>query len=76
MKRDILKFLSGLFAGFAIEHAVIAMYLSASVSNLPQFVGRQWPDWSPWLGAALYAAISTWLGYLGWRKKGSERYEA
>lgn len=67
MNRGILKFLSGLFAGFAIEHAVIAIYLSAGVFDLPQFMGRQWPNWSPWFGAAFYAAISIWLGYLAWR---------
>lgn len=76
VKRDIFKFLSGLFAGFAIEHAVIAMYLSAGVLDLPQFMGRQWPDWSPWLAAALYAAIAVWLGYLGWRKKTAAHHEA
>jgi len=69
VRRDVYKFLSGMFAGFAIEHAVIAIYLSAGVFNLPQFVGRQWPNWSPWVGAALYAAISLWLGYIGWRTK-------
>lgn len=71
VKRDIYKFLSGLFAGFAIEHAVTAIYLSANVFDLPQFLGRQWPEWSPWLGAALYAVISIGLGYLGWRKTGA-----
>ena len=76
MRRDIFKFLSGLFAGFAIEHAVIAMYLQAGVLDLPEFMGRQWPDWSPWLGAALYAAISVWLGYLGWRRKAEMKREA
>lgn len=76
MRREILKFLSGLFAGFAIEHAVIAMYLSAGVFELPAIMGRQWPDWSPWLGAALYGAISIWLGYLGWRKAGTAHRES
>lgn len=52
MKRDVYTFLSGLFAGFAIEHAVIAIYLSAGVFDLPEIMGRQWPDWSPWLAAA------------------------
>ncbi len=76
VKRDIFKFLSGLFAGFAVEHAVIAIYLSAGGFDLPQFMGRQWPDWSPWLGAALYGAIGIWLGYLGWRKKEAAHHEA
>ncbi|MFM8598615.1 MAG: hypothetical protein ACKOB8_06365 [Mycobacterium sp.] len=76
MKRDILKFLSGLFAGFAIEHAVIAMYVVAGVFGLPRFMGRQWPDWSPWLGAALYGAVSIWLGYLGWRRNATAHHEA
>lgn len=73
--REIVKFLSGMFAGFAIEHAVIAIYLSAGVFDLPRFMGRQWPDWSPWLGAALYGAISIWLGYLGWRKKKAAHHQ-
>lgn len=71
MRVEIFKFLCGLFAGFAVEHAVVAMYLSAGVFHLPQFIGVQWPDWSPWLAAALYAAISFWFGRLGWRGKGS-----
>ena len=69
MRREILKFLSGMFTGFAVEHAVIAIYLQVGALDLPEFMGRQWADWSPWLGAALYAAVSVWLGYLGWRRK-------
>lgn len=76
MKREILTFLSGLFAGFAIEHAVIAMYLAAGVFDLPRIMGRQWPDWSPWLGAALYGAVGIWLGYLSWRRKAAAHHEA
>lgn len=75
MKRDVFKFLSGLFAGFAIAHAVIAIYHSAGLFDLTQIMGRQWPDWSPWLGAALYGAISVWLGYLGWRNSGAAHRE-
>lgn len=71
MRGEVFKFLSGLFAGFAVEHAVVAMYLSVGVFHLPQFMGTQWPDWSTWLAAALYAAIAFWFGRLGWRKKGS-----
>ena len=76
MKREICKFLSGLFGGFAVEHAVIALYLAAGTFDLPRFMGRQWPEWSPWVGAALYAAISAWLGVLGWRTKGAAHHEA
>ena len=78
MRRDLLKFLSGMFAGFAVEHAVIAIYMATGVFDLPRFLGRSWPDWSPWLGALLYGAVSVWLGYLGWRKKatrGDVRHE-
>lgn len=74
MNREIVKFMSGLFAGFAVEHAVIAIYLASGVFDLPEFMGRQWPDWSAWLGAALYAAISIWLGFLGWHKKGAAHH--
>ncbi len=76
MKCDLFKFFAGMFAGFAIEHAVVAIYLSLGVFTLPKFLGREWPNWSPWLGAALYAAIALWLGYLGWRKKVSPHDEA
>ena len=48
--------------------ALVTRSNAAGVFNLPEFMGRQWPDWSPWLGAVLYGAISIWLGYLGWRK--------
>lgn len=51
------------------------MYLSAGAFDLPRFMGRQWAGWSPWLGAVLYAAISIWLGYLGWRKKRAAHHE-
>jgi len=76
MRRDVFKFLSGLFAGFAIEHAVTAIYLSAGVIALPVFLGRQWPNWSPWIGAVFYAAVSVWLGYLGWRTKVESKHDA
>lgn len=63
MKRDVYKFLCGMVAGFAIEHAMIAVFTSGEL----HYFGRDWdPSWG-WLGAVLYSAISLWLGYLGWR---------
>ncbi len=73
MKRDVYKFLSGLFAGFAIEHALVAVFISQGTLNQPHFLGTEWPDWSAWIGAAFYAAISLWVGYLGWRSERSPR---
>ncbi len=67
MRRDVYKFLTGMFAGFAIEHALVAVYISQGVLNQPHFFGREWGAGSGWFGAVLYSAISLWLGYLGWR---------
>lgn len=67
MKRDIYKFMSGMFTGFAVEHAVIALYMSQGVLNQPNLFGREWGPGSGWLGALLYTILSLWLGYLGWR---------
>lgn len=67
MRRDVYKFLSGMFAGFAIEHALVAVYISQGVLNQPYYFGREWGAGSGWFGAVLYSAISLSLGYLGWR---------
>lgn len=68
MKREVFKFLCGLFAGLSLEHAVIAIYMAQGVINQPTFLGRQWGPWSGLVGAAMYLALSLWMGYLGWRK--------
>ena len=67
MRRDVYKFLSGMFAGFAIEHALVAVYISQGVLNQPHFFGREWGAGSGWFGAVLYLALGLGLGYLGWR---------
>ena len=67
MKRDAFKFLSGMFAGFAIEHAVIAVFIAQGDVGKPHYFGREWGAGSGLLGAVLYSAIGLWLGYLGWR---------
>ncbi len=68
MRRDLYKFLSGLFAGLAVEHAVLAVCLAQGVLNQPQFFGRDWGAASGVFGAALYLILSLSMGYLGWRK--------
>lgn len=67
MRRDVYKFLSGMFTGFAIEHALIAVFISQGGLNQPHYFGREWGPGSAWFGAALYLALGLWLGYLGWR---------
>jgi len=67
VKRDVCKFLSGMFVGFAIEHALIAVFILQGVVNQPHFFGREWGPQSAWFGAAMYLALSIWFGYLGWR---------
>lgn len=67
MRRDVYKFLSGMFAGFAIEHALIAVFISNGGLNQPHYFGRDWGAGSAWFGAVLYLALTLWLGYLGWR---------
>ncbi len=73
MKRDVYKFLSGMFAGFAIEHAMVAVFISQGALGQPNYFGRDWGAGSAWAGAALYLAISLVLGYLGWRSADSSR---
>lgn len=67
MKRDVYKFLSGMFAGFAIEHALIAVFIAQGALKQPMYFGREWGAQSAWFGAAMYLALCVWLGYLGWR---------
>lgn len=38
----------------------------------PHMFGREWGAGWGWVGAALYGAISIWLGYLGWRSVPSQ----
>jgi len=68
VRREIRKFLSGVFAGFAIEHAVIAVYIAQGVFNEPRLIGREWGAVWGWLGAALCLIVSVCLGYFGWRR--------
>ena len=56
-----------MFAGFAIEHALIAVFISQGALNQTHYFGRDWGAGSAWFGAGLYLALSLWLGYLGWR---------
>lgn len=69
MKRGAYKFLCGLFAGFAIEHAAIAVLVSRVSLDLPIFGVREWGGESGWFGVVLYSAVSLWMGYLGWRSE-------
>lgn len=68
MRRDVYKFLSGMFAGFAIEHALIAVFMSQGSFGPTHYFGRDWGPGSAWFGAAFYLAICLALGYRGWRQ--------
>ena len=75
MRRDVYKFLCGLFAGFSIEHAVMAVYMAQGALGQTHMFGRDWGTGSAWFGAALYGVVSLVLGYLGWRPVASPRQE-
>ena len=53
--------------GFAIEHELIAVFISEGAMREPRYFGRDWWAGSGWFGAVLYSAIGLRLGYLGWR---------
>ena len=67
VRRDVFKFVSAVFAGFAVEHALIAVFIAQGALNQPHYFGREWGPQSAVFGAAMYLALSIWLGWLGWR---------
>ena len=62
----MLKFLSGLLAGFAITH--IGYGLFAPAGDI-EFFGRTWSPSTVWIEVVVYAALSVVVAYFGWRTK-------
>lgn len=72
VKREILKFLSGFLAGAGVVHANIGIGIATGMFNEPRYLGHTWSASSLWIGAGVYVLASLLIGYLGWRKKGSD----
>lgn len=62
----MLKFLSGLLAGFALTHLGYALFAPPGPI---EFIGRTWDVSFVWGEVVLYAALSVILAYFGWRSK-------
>jgi hypothetical protein len=72
MKREVSKFFSGAFAGFAFTHVGFAIAVATGIFDEPVFLGRTWSAGYGWIEAIIYAAISVALGYAGWRSRSTE----
>lgn len=67
MKRDILKFLSGVAAAFTFVHVVYAIAVARGTISVPVWRGRPWGIGKISAEAVVYGAIGAGLGYLAWR---------
>ena len=72
MKREVSKFFSGAFAGFAFAHVGFAIAVATGIFDEPIVLGRTWSVGYAWTEAVIYAAISVALGYAGWRSHSVE----
>lgn len=70
-RREVLKFLSGFFAGAGLVHANMGIAIATGMFNEPHYLGRTWSAAALWIGAAGYLVVALVLGYLGWRAAGS-----
>jgi hypothetical protein len=76
MKREVSKFFSGAFAGFAFTHVGFAVAIATGIFDEPVFLGRTWSAGFAWIEATSYAVISVALGYAGWRSRSTEPHHA
>ncbi len=67
MKRDILKFLSGVAAAFTFVHVVYAVATARGTVSAPIWRGREWGVSKMLIEAVVYGSITAGLGYLAWR---------
>jgi NhaP-type Na+/H+ or K+/H+ antiporter len=67
MKRDILKFLSGVAAAFTFVHVAYAVATARGTISAPIWRGREWGVGKMLIEAVVYGSIGTALGYLAWR---------
>ena len=67
MKRDILKFLSGVAAAFTFVHVAYAVATARGTISVPIWRGRQWGVGKMLIEAVAYGSIGAGLGYLAWR---------
>ena len=67
MKRDNLKFFSGVAAAFTFVHVVYAAAAARGTISVPIWRGREWGVGKMLIEAVVYGAICAGLGYLAWR---------
>ena len=67
MKRDILKFFSGVAAAFTFVHVVYAAMAVRGTISMPIWRGREWGVGKMLIEAVVYGTIGAGLGYLAWR---------
>ena len=67
VKRDILKFLSGVAAAFTFVHVAYAVATARGTISVPIWRGREWGIGKMLIEAVVYGSIGTALGYLAWR---------
>lgn len=67
MKRDILKFLSGVAAAFTFVHIAYAALTARGTISVPIWRGREWGIGKMLIEAGVYGLIGAGLGYLAWR---------
>ncbi len=75
MNREVCKFFSGSLAALAYVHVAYAVATSRGIINEPVFRGRRWGVGPLLTEAAVYAALSLVLGYVGWSPKPQERLQ-
>ena len=67
VKRDILKFFSGVAAAFTFVHVAYAVATARGTISVPVWRGREWGVGKMLIEAVVYGAIGAGLGYLAWR---------
>jgi NhaP-type Na+/H+ or K+/H+ antiporter len=67
VKRDILKFLSGVAAAFTFVHVAYAVATARGTISVPIWRGREWGIGKMLIEAVVYGTIGAGLGYLAWR---------
>jgi hypothetical protein len=73
VNRELSKFLAGSVAGLAFVHVAYAVTASVGITDEPVFFGKKWKVKYMWTEAAVYAAVSLALGYVGWFSKPQEQ---
>ena len=69
VKRDILKFLSGVAAAFTFVHIAYAVATARGTISVPIWRGREWGIGKMLVEAVVYGSIGAGLGYFAWRSE-------